>query len=389
MPEAAALEAAKPADGSDCTTLEAAQAEIGRLRGLAAGYSTDQVAIIIWGAKGLKDSDFIGKSDPYCAVRVGPLGTSWEQKRRGRKSVVVPGSLAPTWNLGFCVSVAGYAAEPELMIGIFDKDWISSDDALGRATVKFADLSADPVEVALEGGKGIVTVSKGPPTLLAEAGIKPPQIYESIKPVGKLQSAPVSAFADPATNPMFIGKDPLPPQCRGIFWLTKQGGASALASFGGPTNDGGDCSAGVIGADGKYVMRVSGDRSWAMATRYKTATVAQTDLIYTFQFDSPTDPKRCHIYPEFRNLGVALGADAEWALDFDMNLTDGVDDFKGSVVWSRPSWIYGKEMGTYALVQVIDERGAVIEPAWSQFVAYQSSPDAGDTPGTLHYRQID
>ena len=104
------------------TALEAAQAEIGRLRGLAAGYSTDQVAIIIWGAKGLKDSDFIGKSDPYCAVRVGPLGTSWEQKRRGRKSVVVPGSLAPTWNLGFCVSVAGYAAEPELMIGIFDKD---------------------------------------------------------------------------------------------------------------------------------------------------------------------------------------------------------------------------------------------------------------------------
>ena len=35
VPEAAALEAAKPADGSDCTTLEAAQAEIGRLRGLA------------------------------------------------------------------------------------------------------------------------------------------------------------------------------------------------------------------------------------------------------------------------------------------------------------------------------------------------------------------
>ena len=88
-------------------------------------------------------------------------------------------------------------------------------------------------------------------------------------------------------------------------------------------------------------------------------------------------------------LLTTLGADAEWALDFDMNLTDGVDDFKGSVVWSRPSWIYGKEMGTYALVQVIDERGAVIEPAWSQFVAYQSSPDAGDTPGTLHYRQID
>ena len=106
-------------------------------------------------------------------------------------------------------------------------------------------------------------------------------------------------------------------------------------------------------------------------------------MIYTFQFDSPTDPKRCHIYPEFRNLGVALGADAEWALDSDMNLTrpTASTTLRGRSVWSRPSWIYSKEMGTYALVQVIDERGAVIEPAWSRLSAYRRAPTQGDTPG--------
>lgn len=386
-----AVEAAKPADASDITTLDEAKAEVARLRALAASCTPKQLAIVVGGANGLEGKDWDGASDPYCVVRIGAAGTTWEQKRPGRKSVVVPNTTDPIWNLGYCVAV-DEMTEPELMIRIYDKDFLTDDPCLGDATVKLSDIPPGaPHNVKLEGSiKGSVYLSAGPPTILAELGVKPASIYEDIAPVGTVKSALVSAFADPSTIPMHVGKAPLPPQLRGMFWLTKQDNMSAIMSFGGPTNDGGKCSLGVLGEDGKYVVRVAGDRCWAMASMAKVPRIGQLDLIYNFCFDSATDPRKCQIWPELRTLGVWLTA--EWLLDFEMLLTDGDDAFPGSVVWSRPSYLFGKGSGLsseYALVQVIDEHGAVIQPAFDKFVAFQNSAKAGDSPGTIFYRHIE
>jgi hypothetical protein len=60
------IEASKPHDGSDMTTLASAQAEIGRLRELAqkSYTSLNTVGVVIWGAQNLRSGDVLGKSDP-------------------------------------------------------------------------------------------------------------------------------------------------------------------------------------------------------------------------------------------------------------------------------------------------------------------------------------
>merc|ERR1711920_734130 len=102
------------------------------------------------------------------------------------------------------------------------------------------------------------------------------------------------------------------------------------------------------------------------------------DLVYHFYFDDATNPKRIQIHPDAVNLDVNLSA--EWLLDFEGELETSNPDFPGSVCWSRPSYALGKKINEYTLVQVIDEHGKYIEPAWGAFAAYQRSEEAGSTP---------
>jgi len=77
------------------------------------------------------------------------------------------------------------------------------------------------------------------------------------------------------------------------------------------------------------------------------------------------------------------------ALDFEMELLkEGDERFPGSVAWRRPSSVLGQEIKSaeYVLLQVIDGKGQRIEPAWSKFVEYQNSSEAGKTPGQIFYR---
>jgi hypothetical protein len=189
-----------------------------------------------------------------------------------------------------------------------------------------------------------------------------------------------------------------PPALQGIFWLTEQGSSSSLASF-AKSYDGGNMGQGEL-REGEYAVsiRVGGDRSWAFADAPggNFETVELLDLVYHFRLESGnlSNPTGFSIIPEARNLGLALeGRFREWLLDFSMQKMSPEEvaaaGFPGSIVWDRTSAVGGQNLASfrYALVQVIDGDNNPIEPAYSQWVAHQSSDNAGGTPGKIHYRE--
>lgn len=185
---------------------------------------------------------------------------------------------------------------------------------------------------------------------------------------------------------------------RGLFWLTKQGSSSSLASF-AKSYDGGNLGKGQL-QEGDYAtsIRVGGDRSWAFADAPggNFETVELLDLVYHFRLESGSleNPTAFRIIPEARNLGITLeGGLGEWLLDFSMKkMTDEeatAAGFPGSIVWDRVSSVGGQnvESSRYALVQVVDGDSNPIQPAYSQWVSHQSTAAAGGTPGKIHYRE--
>ena len=102
-------------------------------------------------AKGLKDADFMGKSDPYVKVlfdaETGPQGCG--------KTSTIDNTLEPVWNevFGFLLS----SGVGRATLKVYDEDKLSSDDVIGKVDV----LIRDPfqaAEVALQ-PKGTITVS--------------------------------------------------------------------------------------------------------------------------------------------------------------------------------------------------------------------------------------
>merc|ERR1719362_1217371 len=172
--------------------------------------------------------------------------------------------------------------------------------------------------------------------------------------------------------PMIVGTAPLPTQLRGVFWVGNQGKSSALCSFGGPNKDkvesgGKECSSGKIGSDRKYCIRVSGDRVWSLRSNILSFVYAVNDIRYVFTFDSAENPKYATIQNFCDMRGWLPGYDVFFfAKLFDMVLMESHDTFKNSVVWKRTS-VMPFFNSTYKLVQVMDEYGVKIEPAWSTF----------------------
>ena len=128
-------------------------------------------AVIVLGAKGLRDADWWGNSDPYCDVRLGAAGSSWERKGRGgqKRSDVLPNTANPEWRLGF---VAPNSVE-EIQIRVYDADSFFADgrDHLGEATVAVTTHTAtrSRISVPLTGGpdvRGTVDLLFGPVEML-------------------------------------------------------------------------------------------------------------------------------------------------------------------------------------------------------------------------------
>ncbi|KQJ85348.1 elicitor-responsive protein 3 [Brachypodium distachyon] len=80
-------------------------------------------------AKGLDDSDFFNKMDPYVILTC---------RSQEQKSTVAKGAGGePEWNetFVFTVSVGDDDDAPELIVKIMDSDELSADDFVGEATI--------------------------------------------------------------------------------------------------------------------------------------------------------------------------------------------------------------------------------------------------------------
>lgn len=270
-------------------------------------------------------------------------------------------------------------------------------------------------------GLGLISMSNS--LVLNHANRHDPVTEENhhCSPVNALPAAkyvsPQEFIKDPAAY-MVIGKKPLPPQLRGLFWLTNMSNGPALMSFGGPISstpsDG--CSSGKLDKHGKYCLREAGEGTFMSASKdnflYAFARTCDKHLLY--QFDSPTNPSNAEMSvgigdcPRLRGVcehltnmdeaGV-LSLDPEFMLD--MSLIDCVEhkhhlygnEYPNSFCWGRRNWQGKKEDRpdylTYIMVQVVNEHGEKLEPAWSNFVLEQSNPLlTGFPPGLLVYHDV-
>merc|ERR1719210_2261279 len=85
------------------------------------------VCVTIVSARGLRNADWIGKSDPFCTCEV-----------KGKADVmiqtpIVDGDVNPFWN--YKQELVGYRIEDDLEFIVKDKDLAKSDDILGRVTL--------------------------------------------------------------------------------------------------------------------------------------------------------------------------------------------------------------------------------------------------------------
>jgi len=220
-----------------------------------------------------------------------------------------------------------------------------------------------------------------------------------LKPLGTLKSVKVDDIT--GDGPFHIGKDPMPVNMRGLFWVQAQDDSSCIATMGGPTRDAGGCSPGKMPADAKYRIRVCGDRTWAFADKDvgTLKMVAELDLVYRFEWDSQTEPTFAHIFPELMAKGGVMPM-PEWLMDFDIKLVpEGMAEYPGSVIWQRITKLLGSgalepkegesNAGTYKLVQIIGADGKRIEPAFAEFAKAMHDKKAGDEPGVIWYHEID
>lgn len=202
-----------------------------------------------------------------------------------------------------------------------------------------------------------------------------------------LKDAPTSAFGNAATTPMRIGGDTLPAQLRGIFWLSNQSDSSSLVSF-AKSNDGNGVSPGTIPMDGVYRVRVQGDRTWSFAdTAFNWEASGVMDIIYSFNFDDAVNPTSAVVYGGGGNWPSIIWKGVTYAVEFGMELQPAGSHprYSNSVVWERPSRFAGYELSSYTVIQVMDEDGNAIQPAYDDWVSYNQHETTGDTPGTVFY----
>lgn len=210
------------------------------------------------------------------------------------------------------------------------------------------------------------------------------------------------------TLPMICGTAPLPKSLRGIFWLTHQGASSVLVSFGGMNEDGGNLNLGYLeGSDHAANIRLEGERTFTTVSPSITDRVTAffVDAVYSFRFNSGTDPTYGQIYVRFlKPFDITFKLPA-WISNYSMTLMGDQNrphystspllegpssPYPGSVVWQRVTSFFGIDSGeTYELVQVIDENFQPIEPAYSEMVSYEAHKnEVGEYAGWMFYRSV-
>ena len=89
-----------------------------------------RVSLNVVGARKLEKNGMFGKADPYVLL---------SYKEKTCQSKVVKNNLNPEWNFEQVLDV-DENCEEELTIEVYDKDTVSKDDFMGRASIPVGDL---------------------------------------------------------------------------------------------------------------------------------------------------------------------------------------------------------------------------------------------------------
>ncbi|XP_073126539.1 16 kDa phloem protein 1-like [Henckelia pumila] len=108
--------------------------------------------VTLVGARGLKNTDFLGKIDPYVLI---------QYKNQEQKSRTASGQgNAPLWNEKFRFKVEfpnkGKIEQHKLVLKIMDRDKFTRDDFLGQTTIYLKEL----FEMGMEDGKAELSTQK-------------------------------------------------------------------------------------------------------------------------------------------------------------------------------------------------------------------------------------
>ena len=96
------------------------------------------IYLLIRSAEGLKNMDYIGKSDPYCLCRIGEIGSDWNKKhsKTERCSTVISNFFNPEWNFPIKYNFnLGLLDKYEIHIRVMANDLFTSDDLIGEVQI--------------------------------------------------------------------------------------------------------------------------------------------------------------------------------------------------------------------------------------------------------------
>ncbi|KAG2439059.1 hypothetical protein HYH02_006586 [Chlamydomonas schloesseri] len=156
------------------------------------------MAVTLEFAKDLKDSDWFGKQDPYCIIRVG--GQTF------RTRTAVDGGRNPVWNETFRFNIIN---ENSVDVEIKDED-VGKDDVIGTATFSLAkarESGTDRIQAAVVSKKSrkqrgflSIALSWEPNKALKSGGAHaaaapmPQQHYQHAPPAMVYAAAPAPAY---------------------------------------------------------------------------------------------------------------------------------------------------------------------------------------------------
>ena len=103
------------------------------------GFNNSQIVVRVVEARKLKDTDVVGRSDPYCEVRLS--SGDYRNFQRTRK---IHGTLNPRWDEEFTFTTPKPESD-QVILTLYDHDYITSDDSLGSATFSVAQAMHVPV----------------------------------------------------------------------------------------------------------------------------------------------------------------------------------------------------------------------------------------------------
>jgi len=233
----------------------------------------------------------------------------------------------------------------------------------------------------------------------------------SICPLSKLHRKEAKCSDQGKDGPITVGTAEmgLPLSMQGVFWLSNQSTSSSLMSF-ATSKDGGGLSKLVMDNEPfQQRIRVSGDRVWSFSTdKTSLPLVEAADLIYNFEFmqeggetraTSASEIAGAKISGTVARLGISIPNN--FALDFrSVLITDPKEkgNYNSSVVYGRPSYVFGSQVAYYRLIQVIDGKGIKLQPAYDDWLKFCNSKQSGGgafmnsligSPGRMWYHSVD